>query len=123
MVECDGQSIYYAGDTAWFDGFAEIGRQFPGLLAALLPIGGYSPAWFMEHNHLNPIQAARAFELTHARHFVPMHWGAFQLTDESLTEPVEQLRSWWTKEGPSDGRYLWLPAVGETLVLSPREED
>jgi L-ascorbate metabolism protein UlaG (beta-lactamase superfamily) len=118
VVEAAGVRIYLAGDTAWFSGFAEIGRRFPGLTAAVLPIGGYEPAWFMGVNHLNPEEAGRAFLETGARHLVPIHWGAFQLTDEPLAEPAERLGAWWRRDGPRDGRRLHLPAVGETVVLT-----
>lgn len=117
VVEAGGQRVYHAGDTASFDGFAEIARRFPELDAAMLPIGGYEPAWFMEHYHLNPEQAGRAFVELGARRLVPMHWGAFQLTDEPLAEPADRIRSWWDREGPDDGRSLELLAVGETVVM------
>ena len=61
VIEGPSGSVYHAGDTAWFDGFAEIGRRFPGISAALLPIGAYDPGWFMEMQHMNPEQAMRAF--------------------------------------------------------------
>lgn len=112
-----GRSIYHGGDSAWFEGFREIGRRFPGLDVAMLPIGAYEPGWFMEKNHLNPEQACRAFLETGARAFVPMHWGALRLTDETLSEPIRRVEAWWQDEGPQDGRRLARMAVGETLVL------
>ena len=117
VVEAEAQRVYHAGDTAWFDGFGEIGRRFPGLQAALLPIGGYQPAWFMEQQHLNPEQAGTAFLELGADQLVPMHWGTFQLTDEPLAEPAERIRAWWRRRAPGDGRRLRVLAVGETLEL------
>lgn len=118
VVEGGGRSVYHAGDTAWFPGFAEIGRRFPNLDAAMLPIGAYDPAWFMEWHHLNPEQAGRAYLETGARVFLPMHWGAFQLTDEPLAEPSARIRAWWEAEGPRDGREMRVLAVGETVSLA-----
>ena len=118
VVEAGGTRIYHAGDTAWFDGFPEIGRRFPGLSAALLPIGAYSPAWFMEHHHLNPEQAGRAFLELGAQRMVPMHWGTFQLTDEPLMEPVERLRRWWSSGISGDEQRLEVLAVGQTMTWS-----
>jgi L-ascorbate metabolism protein UlaG (beta-lactamase superfamily) len=115
VVERDGRRVYHAGDSAWFDGFAEIGRRFPGLSAALLPIGSYTPAWFMEPYHMNPEQAGRAFVALGARRLIPMHWGTFQLADEPLREPLQRLRRWWDEHGPTDGRELHVPDVGTTL--------
>jgi L-ascorbate metabolism protein UlaG (beta-lactamase superfamily) len=117
VVEGGGRSIYHSGDSAWFDGFAEIGRRFPELDVAMLPIGGYEPAWFMEHYHLNPEQAGRAFVELGAHRLVPMHWGTFQLTDEPLCEPVERVQSWWLREGPANSSRLCLLDVGATLDL------
>ena len=117
VVEGGGRSVWHAGDTAWFRGFDEIGARFPRLDAAILPIGAYEPAWFMEDHHLNPEQAGRAFLASGARAMVPMHWGAFQLTDEPLCEPVERLRRWWDREGPRDGRTLRVLDVGGCLPL------
>ena len=118
MVEGLSTSVYHAGDSGWFDGFAEIGRRFPTLDVAILPIGAYEPQWFMGPYHLNPNQAGRAFLASGARRLVPMHWGSFQLTDEPLAEPAERLRAWWQANLDAEGsRELQVLAIGETLVL------
>lgn len=123
FVACGGgASFYHAGDSAWFEGFGEIGRRFPRLTAAVLPVGAYAPAWFMEHHHMSPEQAGRAFLELGARHLVPMHWGTFKLTDEPLLQPVERLQAWWSEHvAPSDARRLDVPAVGQTLVFEERD--
>lgn len=110
-------AVYHAGDSAWFDGFAEIGRRFPALDVTMLPVGAYEPGWFMENNHLNPEQACRAFLDTGARAFVPMHWGSIRLTDETLSEPIERVESWWRESDPRDGRRLARLGIGETMVV------
>jgi L-ascorbate metabolism protein UlaG (beta-lactamase superfamily) len=117
VVESGDRSIYHSGDSAWFEGFYEIGRRFPGLDAAMLPIGGYEPPWFMEHYHLNPEQAGAAYLELGARHFIPMHWGTFQLTDEPICEPVDRMQSWWRREGPANPRRLHLLDVGASILL------
>ena len=91
--------------------------RFPELDVTMLPIGAYEPAWFMENNHLNPEQAGRAFLDTGARAFVPMHWGSIRLTDETLSEPIERVESWWRDHEPRDGRRLVRLSIGETLVV------
>jgi L-ascorbate metabolism protein UlaG (beta-lactamase superfamily) len=116
VVEGRLARIYHAGDTAYFAGFAEIGARFPGIDAALLPIGAYDPPWFMEKQHMNPEQAVQAFIDLGAKKLVAMHWGTFKLTDEPLDEPPRRLRQEWARRAlPAEA--LRIPAIGETIEL------
>ena len=82
-------SVYHAGDTAYFDGFSEIGaRLHPEI--ALLPIGAYHPASF-RNVHTSPEDAIQAFVDLGARWMVPMHYGSFRLSYEPVEEPVPRL--------------------------------
>ncbi|MCP3978142.1 MAG: MBL fold metallo-hydrolase [bacterium] len=117
VIQSATRSVYHAGDSAWFDGFREIGRRFPGLDAALLPIGSYDPPWFMEAMHMNPEQAGAAFLDSGARRMIAMHWGTFRLTDERLAEPAERAHAWWLDHDPGDGREMLVPSVGQTIEL------
>ena len=117
MIEAGGYSIYHSGDTAYFDGFAEIGRRFPALDAALLPIGAYDPQWFMSKQHMNPKEALDALQDLDARMMVAMHWGTFKLTDEPLDEPPTLFRNDASARG-LDETVARLAAVGETVTLA-----
>ena len=97
VIEGGGVHVYHAGDTGYFSGFQDIGRRFPGLDAALLPIGAYDPEWFMRPQHMNPGDATQAFLDLGARRLVAMHWGTFKLTDEPLDEPPRLLRAEWER--------------------------
>jgi L-ascorbate metabolism protein UlaG (beta-lactamase superfamily) len=83
-------TIYVAGDTGYFSGFAEIGRRFQPDLA-LLPIAGYDPVELREE-HLSPLDACCAFEDLRARLFIPTSYGTFPLGYEPLEAPVAWLR-------------------------------
>ena len=116
VVEGSSARLYHSGDTAWFHGFAEIGRRCGPIDAALLPIGAYDPAWFMEKQHMNPEQAVQAFADLGARDFFAMHWGTFKLTDEPLDEPPMRLRTEWARRAlPAERCHIL--AVGETAVV------
>jgi L-ascorbate metabolism protein UlaG (beta-lactamase superfamily) len=117
VVRAGDRAVYHAGDTAWFPGFSEIGRRLGPLTAAMLPIGGYDPAWFMERQHLNPEQAGQAWLELGAACMVPMHWGTFRLTDEPLSEPRARLLEWWARGVDADHGGLADLAVGETVIL------
>jgi L-ascorbate metabolism protein UlaG (beta-lactamase superfamily) len=117
VIEGTRATIYHSGDTAYFGGFRDIGARFPRIDAALLPIGAYDPAWFMESMHMNPEQALRAFDDLGARTFVAMHWGTFKLADEPLDEPPRRLEAERGRRGIAADRVRVL-AVGETLDVA-----
>src|SRR5512146_1382076 len=72
VVRSRRESLYHAGDTAYFNGFQEIGERLRPELA-LLPIGAYHPASF-RNVHASPADAVRAFLVLGARWMVPMHY-------------------------------------------------
>ena len=90
VLEHQGRKIYHAGDSAYFDGFAEIGKRLHPEIA-LLPIGAYHPETFRKV-HMGPDEAVRAFQDLRAKFFVPMHYGTFKLSFEDMDEPPRWLR-------------------------------
>lgn len=110
VIESPSVRFYFAGDTGYPAAFGDIGRQFPGIDYALLPIGAYEPRWFMKSQHIGPEEAALAFGELGARTLVPMHWGTFQLSDEPLAEPPLLLR----RALGSEVDKLAQLAIGET---------
>lgn len=89
VIEGGGQSVYHSGDTAYFGGFAEIGRRLQPQVA-LLPIGAYFPDSYRAV-HTSPEEALRGFVETGAEHMVPMHYGTFRLGREPMEEPPVRL--------------------------------
>jgi L-ascorbate metabolism protein UlaG (beta-lactamase superfamily) len=91
MIEYAGRTVFHSGDSAYFDGFTEIGSRFPGIDVAILPIGAYNTASGRDV-HMNPEEAIRAFKELNATRMVPMHYGTFPLGREPMHEPLERLR-------------------------------
>jgi len=116
VLEGSSARVFHSGDTAYFEGFKEIGRRYPGLDAALLPIGAYDPPWFMSRQHMGPEEAVQAFEDLGAARFLAMHWGTFKLTDEPLDEPPRRLDTEWTRRRLPREHVHVLP-VGGTLTV------
>lgn len=89
ILECNGRTLYHCGDTAYFEGFKEIGSRFD-IDVALLPIGAYDPPSGREV-HMNPEEAVQAFIDLRAKKLVPMHYGTFRLSYEPPDEPPIRL--------------------------------
>jgi L-ascorbate metabolism protein UlaG (beta-lactamase superfamily) len=97
ILEHQGRRIYHAGDSAYFDGFKEIGKAHRPEIA-LLPIGAYHPESF-RHLHMGPDEAIRVFKDLRAKWLVPMHYGAFRLSFEDMDEPPRWLRELAQEQG------------------------
>ena len=61
MIEYDGFSYYFAGDTAQGKHFDVIGQMFDSIDVALMPIGPGEPKKWMKHSHINAEEAGEAF--------------------------------------------------------------
>lgn len=87
-VVASDTSVYFAGDTGFFDGFAEVGAVHRPYVA-LLPVWGYGPR--LGRDHLTPETAAQALALLGSRVAIPIHWGTLKPLgvkgEEFLTQP------------------------------------
>jgi len=118
VIEAEnGPAIYHSGDTAYFGGFAEIGRRLRPEIA-LLPIGAYFPDSYRAV-HTSPEEALRAFLDLKADVMIPMHYGTFRLGREPMDEPLPRL----LREAESAGVRGSIAALaeGESWVAAESE--
>lgn len=106
-------SVYHAGDTAYFEGFREIGKKLKPELA-LLPIGAYHPPSFRSV-HTSPEDALQAFLDLGAKFMIPMHYGTFRLSHEPVHEPVQRLLAAAEAEGVSN--RVFVLQEGKTMIF------
>ncbi|MFI6207874.1 MBL fold metallo-hydrolase [Streptomyces sp. NPDC051041] len=112
----DGRRVYFAGDTGYGHWFSRIGRRYPGIDLALLPIGAYDPRWWLRDVHCDPEEAVRAAQDLGARRMAPMHWATFVLSAEPVLEPLTRVRAAWERAGlPRED--LWDLPVGGSRIL------
>jgi L-ascorbate metabolism protein UlaG (beta-lactamase superfamily) len=113
VIEGTDHSVYHSGDTAYFDGFSEIGARLKPQVA-LLPIGAYFPDSYRTV-HTSPEEAVRGFLELGAEQMVPMHYGTFRLGREPMDEPLQRLKAEAARLG-LNGKLKVLEE-GETLHL------
>jgi N-acyl-phosphatidylethanolamine-hydrolysing phospholipase D len=118
LLDSGSRRYYFAGDSGYFQGFAEFGRRFAPIDVAFLPIGAYEPRWFMRYQHVNPEEAWRAFRDLGARTMIPMHWGCFDLTDEPADLAPKVLAEILQREGADNRERVRTMAVGERRMLA-----
>ncbi|RST49766.1 MBL fold metallo-hydrolase [Variovorax sp. MHTC-1] len=120
--------LLFAGDTGYSRDFSDIRRHFEsrqtkerggGFDIALLPIGAYAPRWFMSAQHVNVEEALPIHDDLGAKRSLGVHWGTFELTDESLDEPPRKLAELRAARGMPEDEFFVM-AIGETRKLAPR---
>lgn len=112
-------TAYFAGDTAYFSGFRDLGaRHHPDV--ALLPIAGYLPLELRD-THMSPLDAIAAFEEVGAQLLIPIGHGAFALGYEGLDAPASWLQALAADRGYTD--RVRLLQSGQTCLVrrTPRQ--
>ena len=107
------QTLYHSGDSAYFDGFADIGKRHE-IGTALLPIGAYDCPSGREV-HMNPEEAVKAFFDLRADRMIPMHHATFPISNEKLCEPMRRLLIAANENGIID--KVIAPDEGEMVSL------
>ncbi|KAG0225793.1 hypothetical protein BGW41_004546 [Actinomortierella wolfii] len=96
--------------------FKEIGERVGPFDLSMLPIGAYSPRWFMSPIHCSPEDAVRLHEDVLSKQSIGMHWGTWILTDEDVTEPPKRLEAEMKNRGHDPSAFNTIQ-IGETFVV------
>jgi L-ascorbate metabolism protein UlaG (beta-lactamase superfamily) len=113
VLQREGASVCFAGDTAYTKAFARLRHRRQPLDLMIMPIGAYNP-WI--HAHCSPEQAVAMANDAGAAYFVPIHHETFKLSHEPMEEPAARLREALARE---PGRLL-CSSVGETFRVPLR---
>ena len=108
VIEREGASLCFAGDTAYTSAFSRLNNPRRPLDLMLMPIGAYNP-WIRAH--CSPEQAVEMANQAGAKYFVPIHHETFKLSHEAMDEPATRLRAAFATE---PDRLLAM-SVGETF--------
>lgn len=103
---------YFAGDTGYTNGFAEIGLDYGPFDLTLMPVGAYNAGW--PDIHMNPEEAVRAHhDVTGSGSglLVPIHWCTFRLAPHSWDEPAR----WLVDAAETAGVRVAVPRPGERV--------
>lgn len=110
LLEREGVSVCFAGDTAYTTAFGRLRKRRHPLDLMIMPIGAYDP-WI--GSHCSPEQAVAMANEAGAKYFVPIHHETFKLSHEPMHEPAERLREALAHEP----ERLLAVSVGETFSV------
>ena len=81
--------VFFIGDSGFFEGMADVGRDHGPFDLTLIKIGAYAETW--PDIHLTPEDAVRIHRMVQGARMVPIHWGTFNLAFHAWNEPPERL--------------------------------
>ena len=78
--------VFFCGDSGFFDGFRDIGRDHGPFDLTLISSGAYSPTWPLIH--MTPEEVVQANVDVRGKLLLPIHWGTFNLAFHDWNEPA-----------------------------------
>ncbi|MGE5624828.1 MAG: MBL fold metallo-hydrolase [Bacillota bacterium] len=119
VVKAPTLNFYFSGDTGYTSRLKEISERLGEPDLAALPIGAYAPRWFMAPQHVDPPEAVRLHRELKVRHSLAIHWGTFEMADDSLDEPLPLLQRAMAQNGLG-AEDFWVLRQGESRPLPVR---
>ena len=110
--------FWFSGDSGVSPSLAEIATRLGPIDAAALPIGAFAPRWFMSQSHMDPQASVALWQALERPVTIPMHWAVFELTDEALDEPPQELARALAAAGEQADDWRFSPRrIGEFIPL------
>lgn len=113
IANTNAPTVYFVGDSGYFDGFKEIGKNFD-INYMLAPIGCYEPEWFRYYQHMTPEEAIKAYCDCASDTLIPMHYDAYRLGVDTPKEALDRLQAGWCDKALETSKMKILK-LGETL--------
>lgn len=111
VIRSEGITLFFSGDSGYFEGFKEIGKRYGPFDVAFLEAGAYNKRW--EYVHMLPEQTAQAFHDLGGKWLFPIHNGTFDLAMHQWNDPLEQI----SRLAAEQHIALITPTIGEPLQL------
>ena len=86
VIASDRHRVYYSGDSGYFDGYREIGKEHGPFDLTLMSAGAYSPTWPLIH--MTPEELVQAHVDLRGGLLLPVHWATFNLAFHGWSEPA-----------------------------------
>lgn len=111
VIRSNAVSLFFSGDTGYFDGFKQIGKRYGPFDMTMMESGAYDRDW--SDVHMSPKESVQAHLDLKGRKMLPIHNGTFDLAFHAWTDPFEQLVDIANQEWVD----LMTPKMGQLITL------
>ncbi len=116
VIKTDKHSLFFSGDSGYFDGFKLIGERFGPFDITMMETGAYDINW--PDIHMLPEESVQAHIDLKGKVLMPIHNGTFDLALHPWYEPFERI----TAAAAEKNVTIATPIMGEALLLNqPRK--
>lgn len=105
-------SIFFSGDSGYFDGFKEIGKKLGPFDLSLIECGQYNKYW--PNIHMMPEESVQAAIDCQSNIAIPIHWGKYSLSTHAWYDPPAR----FMKKAEEKKLKIALPPIGQTFRLT-----
>lgn len=111
VLEDEYHRIFESGDGGYGGHFEAIHEKYGDFDLVLTDCAQYNPMWHTKHMY--PEEAVMACKTLGAKLSMPIHWGAYSLSDHAFDDPVER----FVRAAEKQGILYLTPMLGETVSL------
>jgi L-ascorbate metabolism protein UlaG (beta-lactamase superfamily) len=111
VLKNENYQVYESGDGGFGGHFKEIRERYGDFDIAIMENGQYNMKW--HSSHMFPEEAAETAKILGAKKAMPIHWGAFVLSDHGWDDSVER----FVKASEKLDTEVITPKIGETVYL------
>lgn len=117
VIEGKYNKIYFSGDSGYGPHFKSIGQKLGPFDFAMVECGQYNENW--SAIHMMPEQSAQVGLDLDAKVIMPIHWGEFDLSLHSWTDPIERV----TEAAKNLNQPIIHPRIGLRFEISEMPDD
>lgn len=111
LLKGEGHTVFISGDGGFADHFADIHAKYGDVDLAVMECGQYNCRWHTIH--MFPEESVMAAKILKAKLAIPVHWGAYSLSDHPWDDPPKR----FSRRAQECGVAYKVPALNELLVL------
>ncbi|MCL1051965.1 MBL fold metallo-hydrolase [Shewanella abyssi] len=112
VIQSANSSLYFSGDSGYFDGFKQIGDRFGPFDLTMVETGAYDKDWATIH--MTPEQSLQAHIDLQGKKMMPIHNGTFDLAFHSWYDPLNQI----TQLASDANVEIVTPKMGELVSIN-----